>query len=267
LRIRRHDGGLGEAFRIFHGWFTAGVLVIALAWNAGSAQSALDRRATTEVEELSWFFMPPTSVLHVLATGYGHALADLLWMEAMWVLGDPDFGDEDYLVVTKMLDTITDLKPSFYYLYRLGGSYLGASPEGVGGATALLEKGTRAFPDDWFLPFLIGFNYFYYAGDNARAAPYLDRAASLPGAPSYLRGLAARIYAKADEKRAALALLSEVAGAEPDPERRAGYMARIEELQREIDRAEAYGPPEPDAAAASTDAAEVPNGEAGEMRP
>lgn len=210
------------------------LLVAALVLNVSVAQRSLDRDARAATEAAEWFFLPPVPLLRMLAMGYDHALADYLWIKTMWFVGDPDFGEGDYATLARMLDVITDLKPRFYYLYRFGGSYLGFGPGGADEAVELLEKGAAHFPDDWMMPFLAGFNYFYHLGDPGRAAPYFARAAELPGAPRYLKALAARLHARANDARSAAMLLAQIAEAEPDPDIRAKYLERLEALQAEI---------------------------------
>ncbi|MCA9771705.1 MAG: hypothetical protein KC466_04805, partial [Myxococcales bacterium] len=194
-----------------------GFLLAALVLNVVVTQRSLDRSVRPVDAASEWFFLPPTPLLRGLAMGYDHAVADYLWIKTMWFLGDPDFGGRDYATLARMLDVVTDLKPRFYYLYRLGGSYLGFGPDGARAAVALLGEGREAYPDDWMMPFLMGFNYFYHLKDPGSAATYFAEAAKIPGSPRYLGALAARLHAQAHDTRAALMLLAQVAKAEPDP--------------------------------------------------
>jgi hypothetical protein len=52
-----------------------------------------------------------------------------------------------------------------------------------------------------------GYNYYFILGDAARGADYMAAAAKLPGGPSYLPGLASRMYAEASSPEVALQLL------------------------------------------------------------
>lgn len=233
------------------------LLLVALALNAARLQTRLDDAAAAAPRDASWFFLPPAGALKIAATGYDHAVADWFWIKAMWVIGAKELSDAEARTAARMLGAVTDLKPDFYYVYRLGGAVLGLNKASARDAVALLEKGMKRFPEDWFLPFLVGFNYFYQLEDNERAAPFLEKAASLPGAPRYLAGLAARMYAHADDRRTALTLLAQVADAEPDPDRKAKYLERIRELEREIAEGKVAAPPAPAAAAAEPPALEA----------
>ena len=83
-------------------------------------------------------------------------------------------------------------------------SWEGEMPEE---AVKILKKGLMARPDDWRIPFYLGFNYFYFLGDSLRASQYLARAARIPGSPQYLPLLAVRLRSRAGDIKTSIRFL------------------------------------------------------------
>jgi len=76
-------------------------------------------------------------------------------------------------------------------------------------AKVVLKRGLKYLPQKWQIPFYIGFINFYFEHDNKEAAHYFSIASKLPGAPSYLPLLVARLSIKGGETRIAIAFLQE----------------------------------------------------------
>jgi hypothetical protein len=105
-----------------------------------------------------------------------------------------------------LLDIATTLDSRFNIAYRFGAIFLSEPyPHGPGRpdqAVALLEKGLRASPDKWQYWQDIGFVYYWNAHDYAKAATAFARGADIPGAPWWLRSLAATTLAKGGDRAA-----------------------------------------------------------------
>jgi hypothetical protein len=65
----------------------------------------------------------------------------------------------------------------------------------------LLEKGLAAQPGKWEYMEDAGFVHYWYRHDYVQAAAWFNRAADAPGAPIWLRGLAATTLAKGGDRR------------------------------------------------------------------
>jgi hypothetical protein len=126
------------------------------------------------------------------------------------VLGKRDQTPQDFEWLYHALDVITTLDPHYAYAYQVGGMVLTEVAHRVDLSNRLLEKGLVPNPTAWWLPFNLGYNYFFYLGDHARAAEYMAIAGRLPGRPSYLPGLATRMYAEAGNPHVALNFLESV---------------------------------------------------------
>jgi tetratricopeptide (TPR) repeat protein len=109
-------------------------------------------------------------------------------------------------VLYPLLDITTTLDPRFNIAYRFGSIFLSEKyPYGPGRpdqAIALLEKGLQAMPDRWQYWQDIGFVYYWNIHDYTQAARAFNRGADIPGAPWWLRSLAATMLARGGDRSA-----------------------------------------------------------------
>ncbi len=105
-----------------------------------------------------------------------------------------------------LLDITTTLDPHFNIAYRFGAIFLSEGyPHGAGRpdqAVALLEKGVNTSPDKWQYWEDIGFVHYWNEHDYPKAAAAFARGADIPGAPWWLRSLAATTLAKGGDRAA-----------------------------------------------------------------
>jgi tetratricopeptide (TPR) repeat protein len=103
-----------------------------------------------------------------------------------------------------LLDITTTLDPRFNIAYRFGAIFLSESyPHGPGRpdqAVQLLEKGLQTSPDKWQYWHDIGFVYYWTKHDYRKAAAAFARGAEIPGAPWWLRSLAATTLVKGGDR-------------------------------------------------------------------
>ncbi|MGE4650347.1 MAG: hypothetical protein AAEJ53_05620, partial [Myxococcota bacterium] len=88
-------------------------------------------------------------------------------------------------------------------------------------------------PDEWRNRFYLGFNQFFYQGQNAAAAETLEPAIDLPDAPPYLGALVARLRAEGGDLDVAAAFLAERLEGSHDEGLRARYRASLAEIETE----------------------------------
>ena len=200
-------------------------------------QQTLDQRLNrdvTRIEELAQ--LPRGEYLKPMLLGYQHVGADFLWLQLLQVLGKKKTTADEYEWIYHALDVITTLDPQYDYAYYVGGVVLTNLANRTDLSNRLLEKGFAANPAIWNLPFLLGYNYYFILGDAARGAEYMAAAAKLPGGPSYLPGLASRMYAEASSPEVALQLLKALWHQTQDREMRDVLENRAKEIiiQRDI---------------------------------
>jgi tetratricopeptide (TPR) repeat protein len=172
-------------------------------------QGQLDRiRPSREQLKEKLIYIPDSKYIRTASLGYHAPLSDILWARAVIYFGGHYLVDKDYSWLYRIIDAVTTLDTRNILAYRFGGTLLALGQNDVEKSNLLLKKGIRYNPDaDWRLYFLLGFNYFYYIGDYVTAAEYLKKASSMPGHPSYLPRLAARMYAKAERMDMAIDFL------------------------------------------------------------
>ena len=104
-----------------------------------------------------------------------------------------------------LLDITTTLDPLFDIAYRFGAVFLAeAYPSGAGHidlAVKLLEKGIAARPDKWEYMQDIGFVHYWYAHDYRQASAWFQKASEVPGAPVWLKPLAANMLVQGGDRQ------------------------------------------------------------------
>lgn len=221
-----------------------GLLLLAcLGW----LQGELDLRQDRTVVQIEGLAQPPKGeYLKPALLGYHHLGADLLWLRLLQVVGQKRISAGEYEWMYHALDVITTLDPQYAYAYYAGGSVLVDQANRPDLSNRLLEKGTDANPQVWYIPFLLGYNYYFLLADPAKGAEYIMKAASLPDRPAYLPGLATRMAAEAGSPDMALAFLEARLLETQDPQTRESLANRMKEviIERDIrilgDAVEAY---------------------------
>jgi hypothetical protein len=162
------------------------------------------------------------AVIKRAALGFDAIAADVYWIRALQHFGSerlaPPPHQRTYALLYPLLDLTTTLDPYFSIAYRFGSIFLGeAYPGGPGRpdlATALLRKGLAAQPTKWQYMQDLGFVYYWHLHDYQAAAHAFQQAAELPGAPSWLRPLAAVTLAQGGQIAASRALWQQLAQSE-----------------------------------------------------
>lgn len=160
-------------------------------------------------------YTTPSAISKVISLEFKGIVSDFFFLKMITSIGDKVGKHEnlskrhaDYIYQSS--DIITDLDPYFWDAYVLGDMTLSWGFSDIERANALLIKAGKNRPDDFRIPYYIGFNYFYFLKDNVSGAKYLMKASRLPGCPSFIPSLAARLFAKAHEIRAAIVFLDEM---------------------------------------------------------
>jgi tetratricopeptide (TPR) repeat protein len=139
-------------------------------------------------------YLPQAKFLRPISLGYDAVLGDVLRFRTISYFGDHFRSDHIYPWLAYMCDLVTDLDPGAEYVYRFAGMILPWEANQAAAGIRLLEKGTRALPNDWLLQYWLGFAYYFFTGDYEQAVEHLKRAAELPGADPSAARLAAALY-------------------------------------------------------------------------
>jgi hypothetical protein len=180
--------------------------------------------------------VPSAATLRWLSLGHPTLAANLLWLRTVQYIGDPRGDDRGWDKLYPLVDTLTDLDPGHGYAYQVAGSLL-STYELIPESNAILEKGMRALPDRYILPFLRAYNAFWYEDDWAGAGRYAEIAARAKGAPPHVRHYALAFYVKGQRADAAVAFLEQVLTETRDPETRAAVESQLQQALLERDAA------------------------------
>ncbi len=182
--------------------------------------------------------LPNGELLKAFSIGYSSVIADLLWLEVVQAIGEKQLSDSGYQWIYHAVDVVTTLDPRFEYSYEIAGIALAALGKQYELSNRLLLKGTQNMPEDWKLPFYLGFNYYFYLNDYKNAAKYMSLSSSLPGHSHYLPGLAARLYVQANDPDLALDFLKQVYDDSKDENTKQQIELRMKEviIERDIRR-------------------------------
>ena len=152
-----------------------------------------------------------------LSLGFPNLVADVYWMRAVVYYGGQRHGaveHRNFEHLAPLLDLATTLDPRFKMAYRFGAIFLTeAYPNGPARpdlAIALLQRGIQANPTSWEYPHDIGFVYYWWIHDYGKSAAWFAKAAELPGAPTWLRPLAASTLAVGGDRRSSRLLWTQI---------------------------------------------------------
>jgi len=239
-----------------------GAVIAILSAGGGWLQHLREDRYPAPPAEEDSLDITSGPVLKHLTAGYNAVAADLYWIRAIQYYGgtklavasnalatSPAASSTDYRLLYPLLDLTTTLDPNFNIAYRFGEIFLAEpSPGGAGRpdlAIALLEKGLRSRPDKWEYMQDIGFVHYWYRHDYKTAAEWFDKAALTPGAPWFLKSLAAVTLAQGGDRRSSRVMWEAIRQSADndwlrrDADRRLVQLRafdQIDELQSAVDR-------------------------------
>ena len=187
-----------------------------------------DRRAPAPATDgPGLLYVRSPEIMRRLAFGYDALLADVYWIRALQNFGREHLAAQrarvspgsarvpNYDLLYPLLDLTTSLDPYFSIAYRFGAIYLGEPyPDGPGRpdlSVLLLRKGLARQPLKWQYMQDLGFVYYWHLQNYATAAAWFNRAADVPGAPSWMRPLAAVTLAEGGHRSASRALWQQLA--------------------------------------------------------
>lgn len=191
-------------------WILLAVLGMGLCASIVATQIVLDttRAGIPKLQRMS--YLPDGNILKVAALGYREVVADVLWLQVIQAMGDKRVSTETGQWIYRALDVVTTLDPKFVRAYEAGAHALCTIVVMPEESNRLLEKGIRHNPQEWRLPFLLGFNLYFELGDNHKAAEAMTLAARIPGAPEIITRLAAKLLVSAKSPQQAVELLAKI---------------------------------------------------------
>jgi hypothetical protein len=247
---------------------TLGVMVVAIALLAAAVQLQAVRERAFPAPPLDdeTVYIRSAPAIRRMAGAYAGVAADVYWIRALQYFGGikrrlmvRPAGPEpppalaasppaEFAALFPLLDITTTLDPMFNIAYRFGAVFLAEPYPGGPGrpdlAVALLEKGLRARPDNWEYMEDIGFVHYWYGHDYHAAAEWFDKASRAPGAPWWLRSLAATTLAQGGDRESSRTMWQAIERSADndwlrrDAERRLAQLRALDDidfLQRQVE--------------------------------
>ena len=184
----------------------------------------------------------PSPILKITSLDFDGIASDVLYLKALVFYGSTYLNNKhrkmeerEFNWMFNVIDASTDLDPYFLDPYFLANGVLGWEANRVLEANKLLAKGSRYRDWDYWLPFYLGFNYYYFLGDNAKAAEYLMQASQKPGADPFFSFFAARLAYKGNRTENAIVFLEGILKTTKDETMRKDYEIRLEALKKMLD--------------------------------
>jgi len=231
--------------------WTAIVAVPVLFAAIALLQLRIDARTRTAAQEREELLLRSPSAVKRISLGYDSLLADIYWTRAIQYYGQRlGTRSAQFGLLWPLLDITTTLDPKLIVAFRFGAIFL-SEPGHLGAgrpdlAVELVKRGIAANPDDWRLHADLGFLYYWWLKDYPSAATaYLDGSKN-PGAPPWLKMMAARVAEKRGSLETSRMIWSEIAVSTKNPSirKRANQMLRglkAQEDQMHLDElSEAY---------------------------
>jgi hypothetical protein len=204
-----------------------------------AAATAIAGMAHSRIPPVSRFgqgetFVPRPEQARLSSLGFAAVVADWHWLHAVQIVGGEKGRTEQHApLLARLIDVVTALDPWVDHPYRFAALWLTDSPERVRFANRLLARGIAYHPREWRNRHYLGFNHFYYLGEEARAAEVLEPAVGLPGSPTYLGALVARLRLGEGGLEATAVFLAALVRETDDEYKRAEYLKELDEIQVE----------------------------------
>jgi tetratricopeptide (TPR) repeat protein len=151
-----------------------------------------------------------------LTPGFENVMADVYWLRTVQYFGGQRAfsTDKRFDLIVPLANITIALDPRLEIAYRYGATFL-AEPWPIGAgkpeeAVALLRRGVEKNPRNWKLRQDLGLFYLFFMNDPTRTSEILLEGANIPGAPPFLKTLAAYVLVKGGERQSALLLWQQI---------------------------------------------------------
>jgi hypothetical protein len=188
----------------------AGLAVAALLFTSAALVQAGAGTRLDRMREEELLYYPSGFMVRQAAIGYETAAADIAWLRGIQYYGEHRLTDQKFDLIGHVMGIVTDLDPGFIEPYVFGAFVMAQEMNQPERGLALLERGMRANPTDWKLPFEVGFLHYVSRHDYASAARYFTWSSRMPGHEPYVERFAAFTHQRAGNRDMAILLWKQV---------------------------------------------------------
>jgi tetratricopeptide (TPR) repeat protein len=181
------------------------VILLVLVCAAGVVAYQVSRPARAPANPR--VFVPSPRFFQDFSPSFRTSIADAYYLWMVQYYGEHIQSDGRLDSFPAMTELVTSLSPHFTRAYLFGAfSLIDAGRPDV--AYEILQRGFKANPREWRFPAYLAF-FIYTFGEKGLAkdkvaAAWYEKAAAIPGSPSYLPRLAARMLAKTGNREKAI---------------------------------------------------------------
>lgn len=176
-------------------------------------------------------YIPSGRFICQSALGFRELAADYLWFQTIQYYGSYRKGQNDLTYFQGLVDAVTELDPRFVEAFRFSSLVLSMDMGSFDAGIDMLKRGILANPQEWILPFEVGFIFYVFKRDYARASAWFDAAAAVPGAPEFAHRFAAFSHQCAGNLEVSLALWQNLAETTISPHMRSVAEHMITQIQ------------------------------------
>jgi hypothetical protein len=164
-------------------------------------QIKIDAGAGAHGGENEQLLLRSASAVRRMSFGYDALAADFYWTRAVQYYGShAGIPGAKFEELWPLLDIATTLDPKLIVAYRFGAVFLSEPPptgaDRTDLAVELVQRGMTENPQNWFLPSDLGFLYYWRLKDYGAASEAYLEGSKIPGAPSWMRIMAALVAQK-----------------------------------------------------------------------
>jgi tetratricopeptide (TPR) repeat protein len=153
-------------------------------------------------------FVPSPGFFLDFSPSFRTTIADVYYLQMVQYYGEHVKSDGRLDSLPQMADLVTTLSPHFTRAYLFAAFAL-IDAGRVDASYELLKRGFKENPDDWHFPAYLGFFVYRYGQGETKdlvAADWYQKAAAIPGSPSYLPRLAAVLATKGGDTEKAIVM-------------------------------------------------------------
>jgi len=171
------------------------------------------------------------------AQGYLRQLAaELLYIKTVVFIGGREGGTDPESYADQLATNfhiMANLHPKLqdiYYICEPSLSWI--NTDSARRANEVLDIGVQAHPDQWFIPFFVGFNHFRYLNEPSVASNYLHKASLINGAPIWIGHLSVMLAAQGGNITTGLLCLKAMLATEEDEAAKSRYRKAITDFEK-----------------------------------
>jgi len=186
---------------------------------------------------ISNFVYLSNKLTKALVLEFPSIVSDYLFLNTLTFMGEKvlqekDLSSDEWKKIYAALDLITFLDPWSTDPYILAETTLPWDAGMVVETNKLLYRMAEHRPNDYRPFFYLWFNHFYFLHDPSSAGKYLEKAAKIPGSPSYFPTLTARMKVYSGQYQVGIQFLEEMLLGTYDNSRRQLIEMRLDALKK-----------------------------------